>query len=360
MSAFPLSLLPSPISTTALSLVVATADFTQPPRMTRISHSFSSGLVATATSNLVQRAVAGKQPSSASSILEDSLQDSIIPASSADEDDSFCTTSDDSLLSSTDSASTAATDDECDEFPPFDVGEVNHKQESRAFPTFAECEPASFLLLESTDSPTTVDTADEAQLDDPPKLSITFIASTLRSSSAFVVPARAAKAPVYLDLHLNPLPLPELDSVDSADAPSYETPDWLRDDYTGEDESESSGPSIEPTTNLTFLDHPLDLSIPALPPRHPHPPMRPHTPCIRPESRHARCGLLHPDCAVVECKWGIPSALRRLELVAQQDEDEVVREDARKFVARLKEARRDLAEEALAVHMEEEEEEEEL
>ncbi|GAA5996412.1 uncharacterized protein JCM10292_007590 [Rhodotorula paludigena] len=346
MSAFPLSLLPSPISSTALSLVVATADFAQPPPMTRISHSFSSGLVATATSNLVQRAAAGEQLSNASSILEDSLGDSIIPASSADEDESFCTTSDDSLFSSTDSASTAATDDECDDFPPFDVGEVNLKQESRSFPAFVECEPASFLLLlGSNTSPTTVDTPGEAQLEHPPKLSITFIASTLRSPSAFVFPARAAKAPVYLDLHLEPLPLPELDSVDSADAPSYNTPDWLRDDYTGEDESDSSGPSSEATTNSTFLDHPLGLSIPAFPPRDPYTP--PRTPCTRPESRHARCGLLYADCPLVECKWGIPSALRRLEVVAQQEEDAVVREEARRFVARLKEAKRDLAEQEL-------------
>ncbi|GJN88470.1 hypothetical protein Rhopal_001436-T1 [Rhodotorula paludigena] len=356
MSAFPLSLLPSPISSTALSLVVATADFAQPPRLTRLAYSFSSGLVATATSNLVQRAAPCEQLSNASSSLQRSFEDSIIPASSTDEDDSFCTISDDSLFSSTDSVSTAATDDECDDFPPFDVREVNLKQESRSFPFFVECEPASFLLLlGSNDSPNTVDTADESHLEHPPKLSITFIASTRRSSSAFVFPART-KAPAYLDLHLEPLPLPELDSVASVVAPSDDTPDWLRDDYTGEDVSNDSGTAGEPI--FTFLDHPLDLSIPAFSPRDPYTP--PRTLCTLSEFRHARCGLMHTDCAVVECKWGIPTALRRMKLVAEYDEDPEVRHDARKFVGRLQEAVRYLAEQALAEKMAEAEEDDEL
>ncbi|GAA5996343.1 uncharacterized protein JCM10292_007546 [Rhodotorula paludigena] len=209
MSAFPLSLLSSPISTTALSLVVATAEYAHPPQMTRISHSFPFRLTPSAALAPAYGASAPAVMASGPVNMIEVVPEESLPPSPVGEDASLFTASADSLFSNTEVPSTAATSPgRSEDWQSFDTskhfvfGQVNRPSSDNAFTSF------DFVLPNSTAGH--VDTSPE------PSSALTLLFAEVSASSATAVVSKLAHG---VDLVAN-LPLPPVQFVAPRPIPS--------------------------------------------------------------------------------------------------------------------------------------------
>ncbi|GAA5996309.1 uncharacterized protein JCM10292_007524 [Rhodotorula paludigena] len=240
MPAFPLSLFFSPVSTTALSLVVATAGFAQPPRMTRISHSFPSRLTASATLATLHGAsapavVAGGSFDPAASVTEDSL-----PPSSVSEDASLFTASNDSLFSTAGAPSTVATSPSTpDDWQSFDT--------SKHFVFGQADRPSSYNALTSFDFVLPNSPAKQVDTASPPRSALSLFSAEVSATSAVAVVSKLA------------LPLPPVQFVAPRPVPSRSPGSIVSIDTKGD----LYGP---PSISLDFLDDSQLLSSSPPPP----------------------------------------------------------------------------------------------
>ncbi|GJN88482.1 hypothetical protein Rhopal_001448-T1 [Rhodotorula paludigena] len=236
MSAFPLSLLSSPISTTALSLVLGTADFAQPPRMTRMSHSFASRLTASATLATPHNAPAPAMVAGGPSHRADSVSEESLPPSPVSEDALLFTASDDSLFSTAGAPSTVATSPgNSDDWQSFDTskrfvfGQVDPPSSDTAFTSF------DFVLPNSPAEH--VDTSPE------PSSALELLFAEVSAGSAAAVVSKLAHG---VDLVAN-LPLPPVQFVAPRPVPSR-TPGSI---VSIDSEGDLYDP---PSISLDFLD----------------------------------------------------------------------------------------------------------